>query len=165
MVVPVGDQAELLSKVAAYDRALPTRAGDRVRVLLLSRPLWPESESGAARLHTAITQLADIGGMPYEASVVQFTTADELAAMCRSKRVAVVYVTPGFGGEIAPIAKALTGVDVLTVSALARYVPRGIVLGFDLASGRIKLLVNLPQAKAQKVAFRPELLKLAKVYE
>jgi hypothetical protein len=44
-------------------------------------------------------------------------------------------------------------------------VPAGIVLGFDVVSGRPKLLVNLTQAKRQNVSLRAEALKLMKVYE
>jgi hypothetical protein len=40
-----------------------------------------------------------------------------------------------------------------------------VVLGFDLVSGRPKLLVNLTQAKKQKVDLAAEILKLMKVYE
>jgi hypothetical protein len=165
VLVPVSLQAELLSKVAAYDKALAGRAGGRVRVVVLSRLYSAESAGGAARLSNAIAQLTDIAGMPHEVSVLPFTTGGELATKCRTSRVSVVYVTPGFSDEIGSIAKALSGVDVLTVSALASDVPKGVVLGFDLVSGKPKLLVHLAQARAQKVAFRPELLKLAKVYE
>jgi hypothetical protein len=48
---------------------------------------------------------------------------------------------------------------------MADYVPAGIVLGFDLVSGRPKLVVNLSQARRQHVDFRAEVLKLMKVYE
>ena len=39
------------------------------------------------------------------------------------------------------------------------------VLGFDLVSGKSKLLCHLGQAKKQHVAFKAEVLKLMKVYE
>ena len=45
------------------------------------------------------------------------------------------------------------------------YVPGGIVLGFDVVSGRPKLLVHLTQAKRQNVALRAEALKLMRVFE
>ena len=48
-------------------------------------------------------------------------------------------------------------------AASATYVPKGCVLGFDAESGRPKLVVNLSQARLQKVAFKPEFLKLARV--
>ena len=45
------------------------------------------------------------------------------------------------------------------------YVKEGIVLGFDVVSGRPKLLFNLPQARLQKVALTATVLKLMTVYE
>ena len=47
----------------------------------------------------------------------------------------------------------------------APHVPKGAVLGFDLVSGKPKLLVHLTQAKKQNAAFKAEALKLMKVFE
>ena len=44
-------------------------------------------------------------------------------------------------------------------------VPKGIVLSFDLVSGKPKIVVHLGQAKRQDVQFKAELLKLARVIE
>jgi hypothetical protein len=57
------------------------------------------------------------------------------------------------------------GVDVLSATGVPDYVPSGIVLGFDVVSGRPKLLVHLTQARLQKVELRADLLKLMKVFE
>src|SRR5258706_418637 len=54
---------------------------------------------------------------------------------------------------------------VLRVAAVPDYVRDGIVLGFDVVSGRPKLLFNLPQAKLQKVALAASVLKLMTVFE
>jgi hypothetical protein len=64
---------------------------------------------------------------------------------------------------MAAVAKALAGVDVLTVGATAAHAERGAVVGFDLEEGSPKIVANLAQAKAQNVAFRSELLKLARI--
>jgi hypothetical protein len=76
-----------------------------------------------------------------------------------------VYVTPGLADDVDAIAEGLTGVDVLTVSAVALHVAKGIVLGFELVSGKVKLDVNLAQARRQSVAFSAELLQFARVVE
>lgn len=163
--VPVGLQAELLAKVAAYDKNLPARAGARLHVLILCKPHIPDSSRVAAQMQKALEPVATIAGLPRETRIAAYTTPEELATTCRSKRVAIVYLTPGFDGDIAAVAKVLQGVDVLTAAAVAGYVPRGIVLGFDLVSGKPKLVVNLAQARLQKVAFKADVLKLMKIYE
>ena len=45
------------------------------------------------------------------------------------------------------------------------YVAKGAVLGFELVSGRPKLIINLAQAQRQDVAFRAEVLKLMRVVQ
>jgi hypothetical protein len=134
--VPIGLQAELLAKVAAYDRNLPRRAGDRVRILLLQKP----GDADSARV---VSQMKTI----------------------KADHVAIVFFTPGFADDVEAIRRALVGVDVLSATAVPDYVPRGVVLGFDLVGGKPKLLVNLTQAGKQNVAFMAEVLKMMKVYE
>lgn len=165
VAVPVSLQAELFVKVAAYDKNLTARAGDRVRVIILQKPEVAESVRAAAQMQKALSQVTEIAGLPHETQVAYYTAAEDLAAAVKTKRVSVVYITPGFDADIAAIAKAMTGASALTVAALASYVPKGAVLGFDLVSGKPKLLVNITQAKAQGVAFKPDVLKLMKVYE
>jgi hypothetical protein len=166
MALPVGLQVELLVKVAGYDRNMAQRAGDRVRVVILTRPGSDESAKVGAQVETALKDRGAIAGLPHEESIVPFVDARSLADLCRARRLAIVYVTPGFtDGEISAIAAALDGVDVFTAAALPSFVPRGIVLGFDLVSAKPKLLVHLGQARKQKVDLSADVLKLMKVYE
>src|SRR5262245_39034542 len=164
--VPIGLQVDLLVKVAAYDRNLPPRAGDRVRLAILTKPGNAESERAAAQMEKALGAKQAIANLPHEETIQPFSDSAALVKLCRSKRLSIVYLAPGFSDEeIASMAKALDGVDVLTASTVASFVPKGIVLGFDLVSGKPKLLVHLGQAKRQKVDLSAEILKLMRVYE
>jgi hypothetical protein len=165
VAVPVNLQAELVAKVAAYDKNLPARAGDRVHVLIVVKP----KDDGAARfakhLESALGGIDRIGGLPHDEAIVPYANPRALADLCRSKRAAIVYLAPGLGEDAGPIRGALEGVNVLSVSAVAGDVQKGIVLGFDLVSGKPKIVVHLGQAKKQDVQFKAELLKLARVIE
>ena len=163
--VPIGLQVELLSRVAAYDRSLPERANGRVRVVILTKAGSAESASAAARLKSAFSSLPPIVGLPHEELVADFTNAPAVAEMCRAQRVSVLYVTEGLGDEIEAIRRALEGVSVLTVSTVPEYVSRGIVLGFDVVSGKPKLLVHLTQSRKQKVALSADVLKIMTVIQ
>jgi len=166
VAVPIGLQVDLLVKVAAYDKNLPPRAGDRVRLVILTKAGNSESARAAGQMEKALAGKETIANLPHEDTVQPFSDAASLVRACKSKRLAIVYLAPGFSDEeIASIAKALDGVDVLTASSVASFVPKGIVLGFDLVSGKPKLLIHLGQARRQRVDLSADVLKLMRVYE
>jgi hypothetical protein len=164
--VPIPLQMELLLKVASYDKNLKQRARDRVRVAVLSRQDDPDSGRAAAQALKALSEADAIDGMPLDRLSTTYTDAAALARFIHEGNVAILYVTPGFrDGDIEAIAQALDGVSVLSVGALAKYSPRGMVLGFDLAGGKPKLIVNLGRAKRQRVELSSSVLKLVRVIE
>lgn len=165
VAVPVTLQAELVAKIASYDKNFAARAGDRAHILIVSKPGNAESGRFAKHMESALRDLSTIGGLPHDEGIISYGGASELATACKTRRVSIVYVAPGFGDEVGKIRTALEGVNVLSVAAIGEQVQKGIVLGFDLVSGKPKILVQLTQAKKQEVAFKAEFLKLAKVYE
>lgn len=158
-------QASLLAKLAGYDRNLRPRAGDRVRVAILIKPGDTDSVRVGEEMSHALGQISDIGGLPHDEFSLAYTSAEVLPQICVMQRIAILYVTPGFDGDALKISQALQGTDVLTVAAVARYVSKGIVVGFDALGGQPRMLVHLPQAKAQRVDFQATVLKLMKVVE
>jgi hypothetical protein len=165
VAVPVALQAELVAKVASYDKNLAARAGDKVHVLIVVNAKSDASNSFAKHMTSALGGVDKIGGLPHDETTAPFGGAKALADACRAKRIAIVYLAPGLADEVPAIRSALDGVNVLSVAADAAEVQKGIVLGFDLVSGKPKIVVHLGQAKKQDVAFKAELLKLAKVQE
>jgi hypothetical protein len=165
IAVPIRLQAELLSKVASYDRNFQERTGDRVRTLLLVKPGDPESNRAAAEMKSALAAIPTIGALPHDEELVTFSNPPALAEICRSRKTSILYLAPGFSDDIGTLRETFGALDLLSVGSLAEYVPNGIVLGFDIVSGRSKLLVNLTHARRQHIEFRAEILKLTKVYE
>jgi hypothetical protein len=163
--VPIELQAELLAKVAGYDRNMAARAGDRVQVLLVTNPSDAESGRFATRMQLALQSVGQIGGLPHDERITPFAGAAELAQQCRTRRIAIIIVAPGLGDHVGSIRDALDGIDVLTVASVPDYVQQGIVLGFDVVSGKPKLLVHLTRARRQHVELRAEVLKLMRVFE
>lgn len=162
--VPPTVQADLVAKLLPYDRNFEKRAGPIVRTLVLVKPGSARSRIAAEAFKSALSNLDRVGGRPHEERIVNYEGAAALAKSCRSERIAVVYVTPDFDGELDALQRALAGVDVLSVSAVSDYVSRGVVLGFELVSGKPKLLLDLPRAKQQHVDFSAAVLRLMKVY-
>jgi hypothetical protein len=116
-------------------------------------------------MQSALRLMEHIGGIAHEEILVPFEGAAALAEFCRAKGAAAVFFGPGFDDDVDAIKTALDGQDVLTAGSVPEYVPRGIVLGFDIVSGSPKLLVHLTQARRQHVSLRADLLHLARVFE
>ncbi|HYD42532.1 MAG TPA: YfiR/HmsC family protein [Anaeromyxobacter sp.] len=161
--VPINLQAELLFMIAAHDRNLPARAGAEVRTLVLVKAS-DDSTRAAAQFKATAAAKPKVAGLPHAEETLTFTTAAAVAEACRAKGIAVLYLAPGFSAEEATaIGKALEGGNVLSASASPALVKKGVVLGFDLVSGRAKLLVDLTQAARQKVSFGADVLGLMAV--
>jgi hypothetical protein len=163
--VPTSLQAELLAKVAEYDRNFQARAQGRALVLLVVKPGSADSARVAAQMETSFSRIDHIAGLPHDEEIVSYAGAIELAATCRSRHVAVVFFGPGFRDDVEAIRRALEGVDVLSAAGVADYVPLGIVFGSEVVSGRPRLLIHLTQARLQNVDIRAEALKLMKVFQ
>lgn len=163
VTVPLGLQVDLLGRAAAYDRTFAAADGAEARILVVQRSGSAVSARAAAQLDAAMGRMARIGTRPARSSVVTFTGAAALRAQVERERAAIVYLTPGLGEDVARIAAALEGVPVLTVSAVSTDADRGAVLSFELIAARPKLVVNLRQARRQRVEFMPQLLRLARV--
>lgn len=161
--VPIRLQAELLSKVVAYDRNYAERAHGRALVLVLVKGGDVESARVGEQIKSELGVLDALGGLPHDEELVRYSTPAGVAELVKSRGAAVLFASVGLVDEMGAIARALDGVSVLSVGAAPACVERGAVLGFDAESGRPKLVVNLERARRQKVAFKPEVLKLARV--
>jgi hypothetical protein len=164
VVVPLDVQAQLLVKVAAYDRSLRQRASGTVRIAIVIKAGDPESQAAAKRLAFELGSVQQIAGLPVGPVIqIEFTTGAALAADCRAQQLSILYLAPGLDQAMAEIAKGLDGVDVLTAAADPSFVPKGAVFAVDLVAGKPQMLVSLGQAQRQNVRLASDLLKLAKV--
>lgn len=161
--VPFDIQVKLLGKVARYDKNLRERAAGTVRILVIVDGHDAASKGAGVKLQRELAALDKIDDLPVEAKLAEYEGAEAVARLVREQHLSIVYVAPGLDGEAAKISAGLTGVDVLSVAAVDTYVSDRIVLGFELVSGKPKLVVHLAQAKSQNVAFSSAVLKLMKV--
>lgn len=161
--VPIRLQVALLARAAEYDRAFPARAGERARVLIVVRSNSADSIRVGEQIRLELGALESIAGLPHAERVFAYSSAAELASQLAKEPVAILYLSTGLGDELSAIATLLEGISILSVGVSAAYVPQRAVLGFDAESGRPQLLVHLEQARRQRVAFRPEFLRLVRV--
>jgi hypothetical protein len=161
--VPIERQVALMVTAAGSDRNMAARANGKVKVLVASGTLDGPGRRAVSAFLSALKGRKRIAGLPHEDSTVAFSTAAALADLCRTQGIAIVYLTPSLDRQVEAIAHALDGVSVLTVAASADAVAKGAVVGFDLVSGRPRLVINAEQAKKQQVQFDGAVLHLAKV--
>jgi YfiR/HmsC-like len=163
--VPARIQADLVGKLASYDRTFAERAGGKAVLAILVSPGDAGSARAISQLAGALKELPLIGGLPHAEVVVPWKGVANLAEVCTKQNVVIVYLAPGLPAEVESISKVLEGTKVLTIGSVVTYVGRGAVLGFELVSGRTKLVISLTQAKRQGVLFRAEALKLMRIVE
>jgi YfiR/HmsC-like len=165
LAMPAQVEASLAGNVAAYDRAFVERAGPKVVIAIVARASDSSSTRAAAQMQAAFQGLTDIGGLPHEEFIVPWQDGQSLTEACVRRKASIVFLAPALAGDIDAIVDCLKNLHVLTVAGTLTYVDRGAVLGFDLVSGKPKIVINLPMAKKQGLAFRASLLKLARVIE
>jgi hypothetical protein len=163
--VPPGLQADLTGKVIAYVQQPPPRANEIIRIGILIKPGNADSTHVASELKAALEKIDSIAGLPHEQTIVSFGNADKLLEEVTQRRLFVLYLTPGLGGDVGAIAHALDGVPLVTVASVDTYVADGAILGFEQVSGRPRMVLNLAQAKQQGVTFQSAVMKLMRIVE
>jgi uncharacterized protein DUF4154 len=161
--VPISLQVRLLARLGSYDRNFRSRAGAVANILVVGRKADPDSAFEQSSVARALADLRDVGGVPIHVEEAELTDPEALAKRCRAERIAVLYLTVGLEADMPRLAAALTSGDILTVGTTARHAENGAVVGFALEQARPKLIINLPQAWAQNVDFRAEVLALARL--
>ena len=160
--VPIGLQTVLIGKIAAFDRAFHGRSAGKARIIVVHKSGGDSARIGH-QVAKALEEMHDIAGLPKSVEAREWDSPAALSSAIRERPTALVYLSVGLETEAAGIAGALAGVDVLTVGATGAIAERGACVGFELEEGKPKLYVNLRVAKAQKVDFRAELLRLVKL--
>lgn len=159
--VPVGLQSALIGKVAAFERAFRARSGKSARIIIVHK--GGDSARIGKQMANALNDMPDIAGLPKSIEVMEWSNAAALASAVHARPTALVYLSLDLESEAPAIAAALVGTGVLTVGATGALAERGACVGFQLEEGKPRVYVNLRVAKAQKLEFRAELLRLVKL--
>lgn len=157
--LPSSLAAQLLWKIAAFDKGSAARRAARPRVLVVHRRDDERSIRSANQIAAALVD-TEPGA---QVEIVAYGTAAALLAAVDARLASIVVLTPGLEGDGPDIAAAAAGKDVLTLATTGTLVERGAVAGVELRSGKPKVVVHLSRARAQGVTFRAELLSLARI--
>ena len=163
--IPLQLQAELTAKLVEYAQVPSPQGLSVMRIGIVVRNGSVESQHFGTELKAVFGRMATIAGLAHEESVITWTNAAAFAEEVRRRQLFAVYLTPGLRAEVGAIARALEGAPIISVAALDSYVSGGAILGFELVSGRPRMVLNLAQTKKQGVAFRAQVMKLMRIVE
>jgi hypothetical protein len=162
--VPVELQVELLARIVRYERSYMAQSAS-ARLLAVVRTNDVDSTRTGSEFIAHVRRQQRVGGRTVTASVHEFTNVRALRDAVARDQVSIVYFAPGLASEMPAIASAFAGRNVITVAATGRDVDRGAVVGFELVSSRPRIAVNLPRARAQRLRFNAQFLRIARVVE
>lgn len=163
--IPLHLQADLTAKLLEYAQTPSVQGLSVMRIGILVRNGSVESQHFGTELKASFARMATIAGLPHEEAIITWSTPAAFAEEVRRRQLFAVYLTPGMRGEMGPVARALEGAPIISVAAVDSYVASGAILGFELVSGRPRMVLNLGQARKQGVAFRAQVMKLMRIVE
>jgi hypothetical protein len=164
LTVPIGLQVDLLDRIVRFERSYASRAGAPALVVVVAKGDEAASVRAAALASAAIGQLGNLGAR--RASVVIMTFSSPGALRSASPEADIVYLMPGFSrADMQSIAAIYIDSKVLTVGTTNGDAENGAALGFELEGSKPRIIVNLRQARAQRLDFSAQLLRLARVIQ
>jgi hypothetical protein len=163
--VPLQLHVELTAKLIEYAQAPSPQVAGPMRIGIVVKSGSVESSHFGSELMAGLGRIAKIAGLSHEESLITWSNAAALVAEIKRRQLFAVYLTPGLQTETALIARELQGSPVITIAVLDSYVREGAILGFELLSGRPRMVFNLAQAKRQGVAFRATVMRLMRIIE
>lgn len=161
VAVPLSLQVDLLGKVLWYERTLQRSQQAELSIAILTRPKHLASEASAEQLEAQLTRVKALGGKPVRVRRVPYRSAEQTQRT--TEGAYLLYLTPGLEAAVADIAAAIAGQNVLTICSFGGGVPLGAVMGFELTSSKPQIVINLDRARAQKLDFSAQFLRIAKV--
>lgn len=161
--VPVGLQVELLARLLWYERGLQKSAAREIGVLIVARADDPESARAAAQLAAQFDRIKQVAGKPVRHSYVTYESSEQMLKLIDQQKPYLIYLSTSLAHAAASLARELVGSAVLTVSADSGDTAVGAVLGFELESSKPHIMLNLKQARAQKLDFSAQVLRVVRV--
>jgi hypothetical protein len=160
---PPGDvsDAEQLLKVVSYDRNLPARTPDGLRLLILFDPENEGSRSSAALFRDDLSALGGVRGPLAPASVEMAPFAGE-AALYRdlvAKKISAVFVAEGL--SLPEVVRAAEEAGVMTLAGNVADVEKGLVAGIHRQGDARKIVVNMGAAERSGVDLDPAVRQVA----
>jgi hypothetical protein len=164
LTVPIALQVDLLDRVVRFERGYAGHGDAPALVVVVTKGDETASVRAAALANAAIGKLGTLGARRVSVATQTFSSAAALRSA--SREADVVYLMPGFSRtDLQAIAAAFVDSSVLTVGVSHGDAENGAVLGFELEGSKPRIVVNLPHARAQRIDFSAQFLRIARVLQ
>lgn len=163
LAVPIALQMQLLDHLLWYERGFARERDQPAHLVIVTKRDSTQSARAAGQVRALLAKMRTLGGRVVTSQGIEYGSAEQVAAEVVASHASLAYLAPGLESVVGELADALRGRAMLTVAADAKDVARGAVLGFELASSKPRIVVNLTRARAQKLEFSAQLLRIARV--
>ncbi|MBN2371679.1 MAG: YfiR family protein [Vicinamibacteria bacterium] len=165
MAVAADRQVTLLLKILTYDRQLEARAGKELVIGIVSVP----RDLGAAKASEEVMDTLygyrekTVKRLPLQFLGHIYSTPDKLESWIRSKKINVLYVTPGNDGHIDEIVGICQRLKITTTTGVPGYVQKGVSVGIGARQSKPQILINLASSRREGSEFDASLLRIATI--
>lgn len=157
MDVPANIQVPLLYKVLNFQKNIQTIKGDTIKIAIVFNDADDESVKVKDDLMTAFAATSSKKIKSRKCKVTPVGADADLSMFH------VVYFTLGNDTELEAMLELCRPNNILTVTGLADYVNKGVILGLCSENNKPKLFINKKAAQLSKVSFSATLLSLARL--
>jgi hypothetical protein len=161
--VPIALQVELLARLLWYERGLQKTASKELVALVIERRGDANSKHTAAQLSAQLDRIKVLGGKAVNHTRVTYETAEQIGRIVEQRRPYLVYLSDGLRGVAKELVRLQPGRVLLTVSTDGYDASDSVVLGFELESSKPRIVLNLKHARAQKLDFSAQVLRVVRV--
>jgi hypothetical protein len=165
MAVAADRQVTLLLKILTYDRQIEAKAGKELVIGIVSVP----RDLDAAKAMEAVLNTLHgyrektVKRLPLNYYQQTYSTPEKLESWIRSKKISVLYVTPGHDHHLDEILSICQKLKITTTTGVPGYVHKGVSVGIGARQSKPQILINLTSSRREGSEFDASLLRIATV--
>lgn len=163
--MPAAIQAQILVKVASFDRSLVGSSRPEIVIGILYQRNLRESLEVQEEFVRTVGGLSrrSIGNKPLRVVALDWTGDTDIGNLLSREKIDILYVAPLRSVSIADVAAAARARGVRTWSSVPAYVEKGLSLGVGIRDDRPMILVNRAAAIAEGADLSSQLLNMARL--
>jgi hypothetical protein len=167
MDIPVSQQFTIFMKIVDCNREFASHADSVLTFAILYQSNNKQSLTTRDELMNIIAKSPKftVGKYPVKFIDIDLDRLGDIAGEFAARKVDIAYITPLRAVKIEDLSAACNKQSVLTFTGITSYLEEGLAVSIANRGGKPQIVINLPAAKAEKVNFSSQILKLARIME